>query len=175
MKRQSGTLRRRRRWNQVSAGNWGPASVKCKWKAEFGKRQQLDYKTENTPYFQWRAKSVEDDENPEAAEGESVGDEPEESFVRMFMSGLDESDVCQPQADKIEEFCSGATLQQLCAESDKSSLTLPPVAWLDESGMKGGTLCSRPSRGALTARGLYHELKKPVGVLYFRGKGINIC
>ena len=39
----------------------------------------------------------------------------DESAVRAFMRGPDESDVCLPQADKVEAFCYGANLESLQA------------------------------------------------------------
>lgn len=164
MKRQLGTPIRPRRYTQDSLGSRGFTSGKCKWKAQFAKRRKLDYKTENKSYLQWWADIPEDDENPEVAEESSAGDEPEESCVRVFMTALEGSNVNVPQADKIEEFCSSATLEQLCAENGERSAMHSSVAWLDERGMKGGVLRARPYRSPLTARELYHELKKPVGV-----------
>jgi hypothetical protein len=53
-----------------------------------------------------------------------------ESVVRAFMRGSDESDVCLPQADKVEAFCFGANLESPRAEKGKVSEAL--IAWLDE-------------------------------------------
>ena len=163
----SRALRRGQRHTQESLGSWGYTSNKCKWKTLFAKRRKLDYKTENTPYLQWWAEIREDNEDPEAVE-RHPGDEHDESFVRVFMSPLDESNVNEPQADKIEEFCAGATLEQLYAEDGEGGAKQAPVAWLDERGMKGDILCSRPYRSHLTARDLYHELKKPVNAFTFQ-------
>jgi hypothetical protein len=114
------------------------------WNPEFATRRDLDYSIENKPYIEARAE---------------LGVE-EENVVRAFMRGPDESHVCVPQADKVEEFCFGASLESLRAEKGKASE--PFVAWLDERSFKGGKGRSRTYRRPLTARDLYKELKKPV-------------
>jgi hypothetical protein len=111
------------------------------WKPEFATRRALDYSVENKPYIEEQAElGIED-----------------ESVVRVFMRGPDESDVCLPQADKVEAFCFGASLESLQAETGKAR-----VALLDERSFAGEKGCSRTYRGPLTARDLYVELKKPV-------------
>jgi hypothetical protein len=127
----------------------------CEWNPKFTTRRKLDYSIENKPYIEARAEiGVEDNVETRAEPGE------EESVVRAFMRGPDESDVCLPQADKVEAFCFGANLESLQAEAEKVSE--PPVAWLDERSFATGEGRSRTYRGPLTARDLYKELKKPV-------------
>jgi hypothetical protein len=130
----------------------------CEWNPKFMTRRDLDYSTENKPYIEARAElGVEDNVETRAELGE------EESVVRTFMRGPDESDVCLPQADKVEAFCFGANLESLKVEAGKVSET--PVAWLDERSFATGKGHSRTYRGPLTARDLYKELKKPVRYL----------
>jgi len=88
----------------------------------------------------------------------------EESIIRDFMRGPDESDVCLPQADKVEAFCFGANLELLRAEKLEGNVEEPFVALLDERSFAAGEGKgpSRTYRGSLTARDLYRELKKPV-------------
>ena len=131
----------------------------CGWDPDFTIRRDLDYETENTPYVEWRA--MLDPENPS-----DPGDN--ESIVRTFMMAHDESDVCTPQADKVEAFCAGTSLQSLRTEKWKGNKPLPQVALLHERSFKGGTGRSRICRGPLTALGLYRELKKPVRATFLR-------
>jgi hypothetical protein len=126
--------------------------IPCGWNPEFATRRPLHYNTENEPYIEWRAKLEAKDVETRAEPGE------EESVIQTFMLGPDESDVCLPQADKIESFCDGASLESLRTASE----LLPPVAWLDERSFEGGIERPRAYRDPLTARGLYEELKKPV-------------
>jgi hypothetical protein len=141
----------------VQASNSFLNLIPCEWNPEFASRRYLDYSTENKPYIEWRAQlGVEDNVETRAEPGE------EESVIRAFMRGPDESDVCLPQADKVENFCYGANLESLRAEKGKVSEPLPLVAWLDERSFEGGIGRSRTYRGPLTARDLYEELKKPV-------------
>jgi len=135
-----------------------------KWKVEFAKPRDLDYDAEKKPYIEWRAKDGEDGEDAGIPTKPSR-EVPEESSVRQFMRGHDESDTCQPQADMVEEFCFGTTLEQLCAKNGEDGPTLPLVAWLDERVIQEGVLRSRPYRGPLTSRDLYYELKKSVSQL----------
>jgi hypothetical protein len=126
--------------------------IPCEWNPEFATRRRLHYNTENEPYIEWRAKLEAKDVETCAEPGE------EESVIQTFMLGPDDSDVCLPQADKIENFCDGANLESLRAASEP----LPLVAWLDERGFEGEIERSRAYRRPLTARDLYEELKKPV-------------
>lgn len=117
------------------------------WDSDFAiRRDDLDYETANTPYVEWPALGLGDDEG----------------VVRTFMKAPDESDVCTPQADKVEAFCAGTSLQSLRTEKWKGNKPLPQVALLDERSFKDGAGRSRTYRGPLTAHGLYQELKKPV-------------
>ena len=124
----------------------------CEWNPEFTTRRGLHYNTENEPYIEWRTELETEDVETRAEAGE------EESVIQTFMRGPDECDVCLPQADKIENFCYGASLESLRAGSE----TLPPVAWLDERSFEGEIERRRAYREPLTARDLYMELKKPV-------------
>jgi len=105
-------------------------------------RQNLDYRTENTPLIETRG--------------------VDENVVRTFMHDLEESDACLPQADKVEAYCFGANLELLRAEEGKASQI--PVAYLDERSLVegGGPGRSRPYRLPLTSPKLYKELLKPV-------------
>jgi len=126
----------------------------CGWNSDFAiRRDDLDYEMENTPYVEWLA--MLGPENPS-----DPGDD--EGVVRTFMKAHDESDVCTPQADKVEAFCAGTSLQSLRSEKWKGNKPLPPVALLDERSFKDGAGRSRTYREPLTAHGLYQELKKPV-------------
>jgi hypothetical protein len=141
----------------IQASNSFLNLIPCEWNSEFATRRDLDYNTENEPYIEWRAKlGVEDNVETPAEPGE------EENAVRDFMRRPYESDVCAPQADKVENFCYGANLKSLQAEEGKASEPLQHVAWLDERSFEGGIGRSRTYRGPLTARDLYKELKKPV-------------
>ena len=108
-------------------------------------RQDLDYRTENTPLIETRG--------------------VDESVAHTFMHDFDESDVCLPQADKVEAYCFGANLERLRAEEGKASQL--PVAYLDERSFVegGGPGRSRPYRMPLTSPELYRELMKPVRCL----------
>jgi hypothetical protein len=128
----------------VQASNSSLNLIPCEWNPEFATRRDLDYSIENKPYIEARAELGLEDE----------------SIVRAFMCGPDESDVCLPQADKVEAFCFGASLEFL--REEKRKVGEPFVAWLDERSFKGGIGRSRTYRGPLTARDLYEELKKPV-------------
>ncbi|KAN0112261.1 hypothetical protein V8E51_005212 [Hyaloscypha variabilis] len=74
------------------------------------------------------------------------------------MKGKDESDACLPRADKVEEYCFGATLKEL--QEGKRDVG-GPIAWLDERSSAEGKERARSYRGLLTARDLYQELMKP--------------
>jgi hypothetical protein len=116
------------------------------WNPEFATRRlDLDYSMENKTYI----------------ETGGVG----EDVVRAFMQDRDESDVCSPQADLVEAYCVGASLEALEAEEGEASK--PLVAYLDDKEFKdgGGPGRQRPYRGLLTACDLYRELKKPVSIL----------
>lgn len=132
--------------------------MQCEWNPKFATRRDLDYSIENKPHIEARAELVaEDNAETPAESGE------EESVVRAFMRGPDESDVCLPQADKVEAFCYGANLTSLREKAEKASE--PLVAWLDERSFAAGKGRRRTYRGPLTARNLYKELKKPVRYL----------
>jgi hypothetical protein len=61
-----------------------------------------------------------------------------ESLVRAFMRGPGESDVCLPQADKVEAFCFGANLESPRAEKGKVSEP-SLLGWIkDTSGSGSG-------------------------------------
>ena len=88
----------------------------CEWNPIFAtRRENIKYATENKPYIEDR---VEDD-----------------NVVRCFMKSSIESDACLPRADKVEDYCFGATLEALQAEKGKVG---EPVAWLDERSSAGG-------------------------------------
>jgi hypothetical protein len=103
------------------------------------RRQNINYANENKPYIQ-----------------DPVADE---NVVRCFMKSSIESDACLPRADKVEDYCFGATLEALQAEKGDVG---EPIAWLDERSSAGGKERARGYRGPLTARRLYQELKRPV-------------
>ena len=128
--------------------------IPCEWNSEFATRRDLHYSTENEPYIEWRMKLGTEDVETRAEAGE------EESVIQTFMRGPDESDVCLPQADKIENVCYGANLESLRAASE----SLLPIALLDERSFEGEIERPRAYRGPLTARDLYKELKKPVRI-----------
>ena len=129
--------------------------IPCEWNPKFATRRDLDYSIENKPHVEARAELwAEDNLETHTEPGE------EESVVRMFMRGSDESDVCLHQADKVEAFCFGANLESLRVE--KGKVGEPFVALLDERSFATGNGHSRTYRGPLTAGDLYKELKKPV-------------
>jgi hypothetical protein len=96
------------------------------------------------------------DENKPWIEGLDL----EDGVVRCFMKSYDESDACLPRADKVEQYCFGATLEAL--EAEKGEIDGPIIAWLDERSSDRGLERARIYRGPLTARRLYQELKRPV-------------
>jgi hypothetical protein len=113
--------------------------IPCEWNPVFTtRRPEIEYSLENKPYIETR--------------------KVDESVIRTFMQDSDESDICLPQADKVEAYCSGANLESLRAENGEASERL--VAYLDERSFLGRR--SRPYRGPLTAQKLFSELKKPV-------------
>ena len=83
----------------------------------------------------------------------------EDDVVRGFMKDGDESDACLPRADKVEQYCFGASLGALQAEKGDVG---GPIAWLDERSCAGEKEQVRKYRGPLTARQLYEQLKRPV-------------
>jgi len=118
-----------------------------RWNREFAIRaEDFLYKRENEPYVEQQRKL-----------GVEEGD-----LVQWFMTGRDDSDVCQPEADKIKDFCCGVDLDALQAEEDKGPAA---VALLDERSLQGGVVRPRAYRGPLTAYRLFEELNKPVRAL----------
>jgi hypothetical protein len=118
----------------------------CEWNTEFAtRRPDLDYSHENTPYI--------------ATQG------VDENVVRTFMLDPDKSDVCSPQADMVEAYCVGASLEALEVDDGEANEQL--VAYLDEREFEegGGPGRQRRYREPLTAGKLYRELKKPVSFL----------
>ena len=118
----------------------------CEWNREFAtRRPDLDYSRENIPYI--------------------VTQGLNENVVRTFMLDPDESDVCSPQADMVEAYCIGASLEALGADEGEANERF--VAYLDEREFEegGGPGRQRPYQGPLTAGKLYRELKKPVSFL----------
>lgn len=112
--------------------------IHCEWNPKFATRRDLDYSIENKPHIEARAELGADDNVETRAEpGE------EESVVRTFMRGPDESDVCLPQADKVEAFCFGANLESLRAE--KGKVSEPFVALLDERSFAGRRFVQGPT------------------------------
>jgi len=103
------------------------------------RRENIQYAVENEPLIESRG--LEDD------------------VVRGFMKGVDESDACLPRADKVEQYCFGASLGMLQAEKGDVG---GPIALLDERSSAGGKERTRQYLGPLTARELYEELKRPV-------------
>lgn len=109
----------------------------CEWNSTFGtRREDVSYK-----------------------ENEALVDRfpDDESMIRLFMKSYDESDACPPRADKVENFCFGATLEAL--QEQVGGLE---AALLDDRGSAGGKEQARKYKGPLTARRLYQELKRPV-------------
>ncbi|KIX00328.1 uncharacterized protein Z518_10467 [Rhinocladiella mackenziei CBS 650.93] len=127
--------------------------------------------SENITWLEWEAKakvSVDDnlapgtalrDEESDARAGTGGGEE--KNVIRDFMQDSDKSELCQPQADKVDDFAWGGDLDLLAAETWKGPRSLPFVAWLDERSSEGGVERSRPYRGLLTAHDLHRQLKKP--------------
>jgi len=112
----------------------------CEWNPIFTtRREDFQYALENEPWIE--------------------GFDLEDGVVRCFMKSYDESDACLPRADKVEQYCFGATLEALKAEKGEIG---EPIAWLDERGSVRGKEQARGYRGPLTARRLYQELKRPV-------------
>ncbi len=103
------------------------------------RRENIQYAVENEPLIESRG--LEDD------------------VVRGFMKDVDESDACLPRADKVEQYCFGASLEALQAEKADVG---GPIALLDERSSAGGKQQARRYRGPLTAPQLYEELKRPV-------------
>jgi hypothetical protein len=95
----------------------------------------------------------------------------EDGVVRCFMKSKDESDACLPRADKVEEYCVGATLGALQAEKGEVG---GPNAWLDERSSAGGKEQARRYRGLLTPRSLYQELRRPVRCTEIRSPTIPL-
>jgi len=122
------------------------------WASDFGIRRDLDYESQNKPYIEELAKL-----NGRTQEGVE-GDENDEDVVRTFMTAPDESDGCNPQADKVESFCAGTSLRCLKKEKWQGN-PLPKIAMLDERPFTDGP---GRLRKYLTAHGLYQKLKKPV-------------
>jgi hypothetical protein len=134
-----------------------PSLIFCRWDPKFSTRRELNHSIENRPHIEARA-------DLKAQHAVETPTEPgkQESIIREFMRGPDESDVCLPKADKVEAFCFGANLELL--ESEKGEANEALIAWLDDRSFAEDEVKGRPrtNRGPLTALNLYRELKKPV-------------
>lgn len=130
------------------------------WDPAFSEHRSLILSTENKPYIDTKAEIL------ELSNAETASDLGGESFVRVFMQDTRDSTICLPRADRVDAICRGASLNILLeAKGDGNQ---EHVALLSERGFVGKELCSRPSKGQLTARDLYHALKEPVSI-YFHG------
>jgi hypothetical protein len=108
-------------------------------------------------------------ENKPLIEGRDL-EESEDGVVRFFMKSKDESDACLPRAEKVEEYCFGATtLEALQAEKGEVG---GPNSWLDERSSAGGKEQARQYRGLLTPQSLYRELRRPVSCTEMRSPTI---
>ena len=127
-----------------------PKQMSWEWNREFTTRRDIDYAEENKPYVGTRARlGVEGNVEAHEEPGE------EESIASAFMRGGYESEVCLPEADKVENFCFGADLDSFRTEAGQISEC---VALLYERSCKG----SRTYEGPLTARKLKQALEKHV-------------
>lgn len=106
------------------------------------RRDDIDYATENKPLIDGRDLELEED-----------------GIVRCFMKSKEESDACLPRAERVEEYCSGASLDALQAEKGEVG---GPNAWLDERSFAGEKEQAREYRGVLTPRTLFQALSRPV-------------
>lgn len=147
----------------------------CGWNPTFYRRRDLP-ETENMPWIESLEMILV--ENPNQSDTclkgtsvietrahpdeESVEVQTEdESIIRMFLRGTDDSDVCLPEVDRIEDFCDAINLYSLRPEKWIGPESLSRAAWLDERGSEAGEELSRPHGRWLTAHELFHELKKP--------------
>jgi hypothetical protein len=70
-----------------------------------------------------------------------------------------DSELCIPQADRVEDVCFGASFEGLLkGRSEAGGEHF--VAWLDEGCFVGDEFRRRPLNDPLTARDLFHLLKK---------------
>lgn len=159
--------RRRSALPNLHSGGWNP---------EFLTRRDLRgiAAIENQTWIGWKSRALSngDDEsgfsNPEIESDGPVcaEDAVSKSLIRDFMEDPEESDVCQPRADKVDDFCCGVTLGSLINGDHIPLSPHPLVAWLDERS-SDAKLPYNPSFH--TARGLYYALKKPVSFPNFAG------
>jgi len=135
------------------------------WRPEFGKHSTICKETENESYIEFPSRALSDEfvqpqfEDDGNEEDQAEHGDEEESAIRRFMRG-DELNVCLPQADKVEKFCVGASLDSL--QEGAAAEALPPIAYLYERACQEGTPQSRPDIGRLNARDLYRQLRRPV-------------
>jgi hypothetical protein len=115
------------------------------WNQTFASRQSLDYSNENKPYVEYK-------ENPDV------------DVIRFFMRNFTgQPERCLHQAEAVEGFCSGASLEALQGGVDENIQR--PVALLDDRSnteVDSQRGYCRPHKGPLTASQLFQELKKQV-------------
>jgi hypothetical protein len=142
---------------------WGSKSVReasssfripCGWNPAFAERRNLVLETENKPHIDTRAELL------KLESAETASDLEGKSFVRVFMQGPRDSDICLPRADRVEAICLGANVRLLLEEKGRGNQER--VALLDERSFEGERQRSRTPKGPLTARDLYLALKQPV-------------
>jgi hypothetical protein len=61
----------------------------------------------------------------------------DETVAPAFMRGPDESDVCAPQVDKVEEFCFGANLESPPSRERGKSANPSLLGWMVEVSREG--------------------------------------
>ena len=121
----------------------------------FSSRRELGgiWEDENKPWVEVLAAVIRDDRGAEADSRNQAGADEEGSTVRTFMHDLDTSDISQPQAECVEDYCFNATLEKL-----QAGQKLPCKAWVAE----GGDGWYKPAADWLPPHSLYDALKKPV-------------
>ncbi|KAK5459601.1 hypothetical protein LTS15_003730 [Exophiala xenobiotica] len=113
---------------------------------------------ENKPWIEMMAAAImaEDDRGAEADSRNQAEPDEERGIIRTFMHDPDTSDISQPQAERVEDYCFNTTLNQLEAQA-RAGQRLPCTAWVAE----GGDGWYKPAADWLPAHGLYAALRKP--------------
>jgi hypothetical protein len=159
-----------------------------RWPSCFTERREFNKAGENQPYVEFiggiegfdtdSGEEDEDEDNVNSLAGEDRSDTAvveyetqanqgqhhddngplETDLVRRFMRHAEEKLRYYDQAEKVEDFCQGASLSRL--RDGKFEGSEKPVAFLDDRSTS--TLWSRPYRGPLTAPDLYQALMREV-------------
>jgi len=86
------------------------------WNPVFSERRFHNYKVENKPYLEYIAAELFGDEV-----GSLTWLTELENAIREFLRGVDDSDICTPEADIVLGFCSGSSFERLLGQTGTAS------------------------------------------------------